>query len=417
MEWIDGFPLVMQMIQNFVFWYPFLMSLFWIAGAVTFSIYREKDNYIEIENYNWPPISILIPCYNEEETVAETIEFLSKISYPNFEIIAVNDGSRDSTGTILVELAGRYDCLRVIDCHENRGKANALHMAAHAATFEYLICIDSDALLDDMAPYYLVRHFLEHGERVGAVTGNPRIRNRDTLLSKLQIVEYASIIGSIKRTQRVLGKVMTVSGVIVAFRKRALMEVGLWDRDMITEDISVSWKLQRRFWDIRYEPRALCWMLVPETLTGIWKQRVRWAQGGQEVIIRNWDVFKDWRQRRIWPIYLEQILSTLWSVLWMIVIIFFIFTATSIKQYVIWFTFTSFAMVILSTIQLFVSLYNDSRYDKVLKYYIWAAWYPTVYWIVNVLVVIAAIPKSIRSRIKGGYATWTSPDRGTRSSL
>ncbi|MGV2687283.1 glycosyltransferase, partial [Clostridium perfringens] len=118
-----------------------------------------------------------------------------------------------------------------------------------------------------------------------------------------------SIIGSIKRTQRILGKVMTVSGVIVAFRKKALMDVGMWDRDMITEDIAISWKLQKRFWDIRYEPRALCWMLVPETLKGIWKQRVRWSQGGQEVVLRHWDIFKDWRQRRLWPIYIEQILS------------------------------------------------------------------------------------------------------------
>ena len=59
---------------------------------------------------------------------------------------------------------------------------------------------------------------------------------------------------------------MTVSGVVVAFRKKALVDVGLWDHDMITEDISISWKLQERFWDIRYEPRALCWMLVLKPL-------------------------------------------------------------------------------------------------------------------------------------------------------
>ncbi|WP_251137496.1 glycosyltransferase family 2 protein [Exiguobacterium sp. s150] len=146
------------------------------------------------------------------------------MTYPNLEIIAVNDGSSDRTGDLLIGLADKHDRLRVIDCHENRGKANALHMAAHS---EYLLCVDSDAFLDEEAPYQLVRHFLEGGERVGAVTGNPRIRNRDTLLSRMQIVEYASIIGSIKRTQRVMGKIMTVSGVIVMFRKKALLTVGL----------------------------------------------------------------------------------------------------------------------------------------------------------------------------------------------
>jgi biofilm PGA synthesis N-glycosyltransferase PgaC len=410
-------PRLIQIVENYIFWYPFLMSLFWIAGSIIFSATRENEEEIDLEKYSWPKISILVPCYNEEETIGETIEYLNELSYPDFEIIAVNDGSRDNTEKILIELAEKFQRLRIISCRENKGKANALHIAAHAASSEYLLCIDSDALLDDFAPYYLIRHFLEKGERVGAVTGNPRIRNRDTLLGKLQLVEYASIIGSIKRTQRVIGKVMTVSGVIVAFRKRALVDVGLWDRDMITEDIAVSWKLQRRFWDIRYEPRALCWMLVPETLPGIWKQRVRWAQGSQEVVIRHWDIFKDYRQRRIWPIYLEQILSTTWSLLWLIVTVYFIFRAADINQLLIWISFNSFTMVIMSCIQLYMSLLNDSKYDNVLKYYFWAAWYPTVYWIVNVFVVISAIPKSIRSRMKGGYATWNSPDRGNRSSL
>jgi biofilm PGA synthesis N-glycosyltransferase PgaC len=184
---------------------------------------------------------------------------------------------------------------------------------------------------------------------------------------------------------------------------------------MITEDIAVSWKLQKRFWDIRYEPRALCWMLVPETLQGIWKQRVRWAQGSQEVILRHFDIFKDYRQRRIWIIYIEQVLSILWSVLWLIMSIYFIFRAQNIKELLIWLSFNSFSMVLMSCIQLFLSLKYDSKYDNVFKYYIWAVWYPTVYWVVNVFVVISAIPKSIKSRIYGGYATWISPDRGMRS--
>ena len=270
-------------LANYVFWYPFVMSLFWIAGSIIFVKKREKYIELEIGQINWPMISILIPCYNEENTIEETIAFMEKIAYTNKEIIAVNDGSKDKTGEILHKLAKKYDNLKVIDCKENRGKATALKLATFASKAEYLICVDSDAVLDPYAAHYLIYHFLHNGERLGAVTGNPRIRNRDTLLAKLQIVEYASIIGVIKRSQRIWGKIMTVSGVVVAFRKKALVDVGLWDHDMITEDISISWKLQERFWDIRYEPRALCWMLVPETIGGIWKQRIRWAQGGQEV--------------------------------------------------------------------------------------------------------------------------------------
>lgn len=399
-------------LEAFVFWYPLIMSLFWISGAIIFSFYREKNKELNFEEIEWPKMSILVPCFNEEETIRETIGNLSSLSYPDYEIIAINDGSTDNTINILKEMAEKEDKLKVINLLQNRGKANALHVATYASKSEYLLCIDSDALIEDSAPYYLISHFMKNGERVGAVTGNPRIRNRDTLLSRMQIVEYSSIIGSIKRTQRILGKIMTVSGVIVAFRKKALVDVGLWDRDMITEDIAVSWKLQKRFWDIRYEPRALCWMLVPETIKGIWKQRVRWSQGGQEVLLRHWDIFKDWRQRRLWPIYLEQAMSVLWSFTWLIVTVIYFFRAKNLNELMMWFAFNSFALVMISHIQLIISIVNDSKYDRVKRYYIWASWYPSIYWMLNTFVVIAAMPKAIISRIKGGYAIWSSPDRG-----
>ncbi|MCR4944648.1 MAG: poly-beta-1,6 N-acetyl-D-glucosamine synthase [Clostridium sp.] len=412
MNYLSGLTSVLRKGALFVFWYPYIMSIIWITGSLIFSHFRENREEVDFSKYKWPKISILLPCFNEALTVEETISNLSKLSYPDYEIIAVNDGSTDNTGKILEALGEKYEKLRVINCLENKGKANALHMAAHASKSEYLICVDSDAILDDKAPYYMVKQFIDNGDRVGAVTGNPRIRNRDTLLAKIQLVEYASIIGLIKRTQRILGKVMTVSGVIVAYRKKALVSVELWDRDVITEDIGVSWKLQKKFWDIRYEPRALCWMLVPETLKGLWNQRVRWAQGGQEIIFRHIDIFKDWRQRRIWPVYLEQVFSLIWSISWVGTTIVALFHARVRQDLLLFFSFSAFALSMLSFIQLFISMKQESTYDNIMKYYLWAAWYPTFYWFVNTFVAIAAIPKSIKSSIRGGYATWKSPDRG-----
>ena len=405
---------IINKLAIYVFWYPLVMSLFWIAGSIIFAKKREQHIELEMNQIDWPMISILIPCYNEEDTIEETIYLMNKIAYPNKEIIAVNDGSKDKTSEILYRLAKQYDNLKIIDCKENRGKANALKLGTFASKAEYLICVDSDAILDPYAAHYLIYHFLHNGERLGAVTGNPRIRNRDTLLAKLQIVEYASIIGAIKRSQRIWGKIMTVSGVVVAFRKKALVDVGLWDHDMITEDISISWKLQERFWDIRYEPRALCWMLVPETIKGIWKQRIRWAQGGQEVIIRHWKVILDWRHRRLWPIYYEQWASLFWNCSWLIVTVYYFIVANTIQELLIWFTFSSFSLVFLCMIQLFTSLIIDSKYDNVLPYFLWGAWYPFIYWILNAMIVIFSFPKAVKSRIKGGYATWASPDRGIR---
>lgn len=404
----------LSFLSQFVFYYPFIMSLFWMAGALIFYIYREQDDPVNFNEIEWPMVSFLIPCYNEESTIEETIHHLSELPYPKKEIIAVNDGSTDQTAKVLRNLADHYKELRVIDCSENCGKANSLQIACHAARAEYLICVDADALLDSDSAYYLIYHFIHNGERVGAVTGNPRVRNRNSLLAKLQIVEYASIIGSIKRTQRIIGKVMTVSGVVVAFRKKALVDVGLWDRDMITEDIAVSWKLQRHFWDIRYEPRALCWMLVPETLRGIWKQRVRWAQGGTEVLLRHWNVFLSWKQRRIWPIYIEQSFSVIWSFSWLLLMTFKQVTAITWQQHVIWFALSSFILVGMSFVQLFSSVFIDSKNDPVRKFLLWSPWYPICYWIIGTLVVIAAFPRAIKTRVKGGYAVWSSPDRGIK---
>ncbi|MDA6375394.1 poly-beta-1,6 N-acetyl-D-glucosamine synthase, partial [Escherichia coli] len=81
-------------------------------------------------------------------------------------------------------------------------------------------------------------------------------------------IEYASMVGSIKRAQSIMGKINTISGVFTLFRKSAIEAVGRWDIDMITEDIANSWKFHLHGYHIKYEPRALCWMLVPETVSG-----------------------------------------------------------------------------------------------------------------------------------------------------
>ena len=232
-----------------------------------------------------PRVAIIVPCYNEADNVRDVIGHLFGMRYPDFEIIAVNDGSTDQTGALLDELATRDSRLRVIHQATNQGKAVGLTTAALMASAEYLVCIDGDAILDHDAIPWLLRHF-ESGARVGAVTGNPRIRNRSTMLGRLQVGEFSSIVGLLKRAQRTYGRIFTVSGVVTAFRRSALAHAGFWSPDMLTEDIDISWKLQTNFWAVRFEPRALCWILMPETLHGLWHQRLRWAMGGVQVVVK-----------------------------------------------------------------------------------------------------------------------------------
>ena len=293
-----------------------------------------------------------------------------------------------------------------------------MNMAAMICNHDFIVGIDGDAVLDPNTVHWLMTHFVKDTDaRVGAVTGNPRVRNRSTLLGKLQVGEFSSIIGLIKRAQRVYGRIFTVSGVIVAFRKSALQRIGYWTADMITEDIDISWRLQLDHWDIRYEPKALCWILMPETITGLWKQRLRWAQGGMEVFKRYSKSLFTWKKRRMWPIALEYITSVIWSYLVALVMLLWLFGnfITIPEPFYISTIIPGWNGVILGLtclIQFAVSLKIDGRYDKGLgKVYYWMIWYPVAYWLLNVVTVVIAVPKAI-FREEGKRATWKSPDRG-----
>lgn len=403
---------MLRLIEEFVFWYPAIMAVTWMVGAVIFYLCNERKGALPL--YETPLVSILVPCFNEADTIEKTLKELSKIQYPNYEIIVINDGSSDNTSEVVMGLLSKYDKVRFIDLKENNGKANALYLGLLASKGEILMGVDSDAYLMPDALNYIVPHFTNpyNGERVGAVTGNPRVRNRSSLLAKLQLCEYASIISLIKRTQRIWGKVMTVSGVVVAFRKRALLECKLWDRDMITEDIGVTWKLEKNFWDVRYEPRALCMMLVPESIKGLWVQRKRWTKGGMEIIRRHHDIFRSWETRRLFVVYFEQIISITWALCWLLMlIILLIGLYTTGTWYALPYIWKSLFLSTVCIIQFAVAMLLDSRYDKnLLKNASVAIWYPFCYWYVNALLVISQLPSLFKRNKK--LATWDSPDRG-----
>ncbi len=406
----------MEWLFNFVFFYPFCMAFVWIAGSIIFRLFIKMYLPAVPAVAGTPPVSILIPCHNEEDCIEETVRRLQRIDYPVFEIICVDDASRDNTPAILYRLQDEFSNLRVITLKSNQGKGTGMCMAALCARSEHLMCIDADAILDPASVRYMMWHF-QNSSRVGAVTGNPKVRNRTSILAKVQVGEFSSIIGMIKRSQRVLGVVYTVSGVVVMFRKRALLEAGFWSNNMVTEDIDVSWKLQLTGWDVRYEPRALCWILMPETIKGIFKQRLRWSQGGNEVLLKYWHCLKNWSQRRMWPLYIEYAISVFWCycflltvLLWAVGLVFTLPLGWRVDSLL-----PSFAGVVIAltcVLQFSVGLLFDARYDPTMRKLIpWLIWYPAIYWVVNTAVTIVAFPKAL-FRNKSKLAVWTSPDRG-----
>lgn len=412
---------LLSMLLDFAFYYPLVMSMFWMSGSIIYFLHWERRQPPRTRPEplsSQPPVSILVPCHNEGSQVRETIEQLARQRWPQFEIIAVNDGSTDDTGAQLDALAAEVPQLRVIHLASNQGKAMGLRMAALAARHEFLLCIDGDTLLDEHAAHWMLRHLLD-SPRVGAVTGNPRIRNRSTLLGKLQVGEFSSIIGLIKRAQRVYGRIFTVSGVIVAFRKRALLDVGYWNTDMVTEDIDVSWRLQMRHWDVRYEPNAMCWLLTPETVRGLWRQRLRWAQGGSEVLLRYAGSLFTWRRRRMWPVALEYLLSLLWAYLMLVVVGLWaagklVALPEGLQVPSLLPRWNGVILGVTCLTQFLLSLVVDRRYEaRIGRNYYWMIWYPIAYWLINTLTTVVAFPKALLKR-RGERAVWISPDRGLR---
>lgn len=412
-------PLISILFQ-FAFFYPIIMSFFWMSGGLYYYVRRERNARARTDPppMEFPFASLLVPCHNESDNVHETIAAAMAQRYPDFEVIAINDGSTDDTADKLNHLAEQHPRLRVIHMDRNLGKANAMRMGALAAGSEYLVCIDGDAMLDEYAMHWMVWH-LKSGPRVGAVTGNPRIRNRSTLLGRLQVAEFSSIIGMIKRAQRVYGRVFTVSGVISAFRRTALHRIGYWAEDMITEDIDISWRLQMDHWDIRYEPNALCFILMPETLKGLWRQRLRWAQGGVEVLMRHGALLLRWRKRRMWAVLLEYLLSVTWAYTMLFIIVLwalgkFFQLPPQLQVLNLLPSWHGVILALVCMLQFASSMIIDRRYETgVGRNYFWVIWYPMVYWVLSLVTTVVAVPRTVMKQ-RRTRATWVSPDRGIR---
>jgi biofilm PGA synthesis N-glycosyltransferase PgaC len=153
-------------------------------------------------------------------------------------------------------------------------------------------------------------------------------------------------------------------------------------------------------------------MLVPETVKGLAKQRGRWTSGGMEILRRHGNIFKSWKERRLFPIYLEQVLSILWSFCWLLMLIIILIHLFVDHTYIqMPYIYKCLFLSSICLIQFFVAMRLDKRYDPcLLRHSVTAIWYPFVYWYINALLVIRSVPTLFRRNRK--LARWSSPDRG-----
>lgn len=306
----------MNLLSGFVVLYPMIVSLIWIMGAIFFSV---KQRQIPLKKpakgEGEQLVSVLVPAHNEEETLHEVVESVANLTYHNIELVLIDDGSADQTLAVMHQLKEKYQAqfpIKIVPIIKNGGKANALNVGLDSAEGEYLLCLDSDAYVDQDALKQMMREFYTD-PTVGAVAGRPVVRNRTTLLGRLQLLEYIGIIDIIKRGQSfITGHITTVSGVIVVYRKKAVQEVNRWTVEALTEDIDMTWKLYTHHWRVAYCPQAVSWILVPEHMKALIRQRRRWARGGLEVLIRNRQLIFTGKLAEQW-LLIDMVISNLWA--------------------------------------------------------------------------------------------------------
>ena len=294
-----------EFLLAFVALYPVCTAALWMAGGLLFRFFEEESSTKEPEG-GWPGVTVLIPAFNEASVIGTCVEAALAADYPTLEVLVLDDGSTDDTSAAARAAAGGDERCRVLRDPVNRGKADRLNFGFQNARHELVAVTDADTHLHPQALKLLVARMCRT-PMLAAVAGAPHVTNRGRFLLAMQILEAAAIIGLIRRTQAVTGRVGVVAGVLGLFRRDRVLEVGGYDPRMATEDIDLTWKLLLAGWLTTYEPKALVGMEVPSSIRALWAQRTRWARGQGEVLRVHLGEVLRWRNHRMWLLGLESL--------------------------------------------------------------------------------------------------------------
>lgn len=408
----------------FLGFYPIFGALFWILSGVFYALF---DRYQKEENYRFtneePLITILVPAHNEELMIEKTVTYLlEELNYTNYEVIVIDDASKDRTYEILEKMAAKHENLKIIRIEENQGKAHAFNVALAFSSAEYILSNDADTVPEADALKKYMQYFLSDNGQTAAVTANMDVSNRENLVEKSQVVEFSSIVGLIKRSQMIVLKSMyAYSGANTMYRKSALIDVGLFRQDRATEDISICWDHQINGWKSVFAPNIIFHMNVPNTIRMLFRQRKRWAQGGTEVWLSSgrFVLTHPIKYFNQFVMYLDQTASISWSFFYVVSLFFFIKEvlfllatgeySTLIFKLELVFIYIFF-QILVGMIQITVALFLDRKYDK-MKYLIYAPFYLLWYWQVNPFTIVLTFVPAVKSILGYGKGTWKSPTR------
>ncbi|MFF1322105.1 bifunctional polysaccharide deacetylase/glycosyltransferase family 2 protein [Streptomyces chartreusis] len=250
--------------------------------------YRQRNRH----RFSWgppvrQPVSVIVPAYNEKECIANTLQSLAQSTHP-IEIIVVDDGSTDGTSEIARAAARELGMTNVrVIRQENAGKPAALNNGVRSAGHDIVVMMDGDTVFEPDTVRELVQPFADPG--VGAVAGNAKVGNRNTVIGAWQHIEYVMGFNLDRRMYDLLRCMPTIPGAIGAFRREAVLEVGGMSEDTLAEDTDITIAMHRAGWRVVYQEHARAWTEAPGSLKQLWSQRYRWSYGTMQAL---------WKHRR-----------------------------------------------------------------------------------------------------------------------
>ncbi len=323
---VNYFVLGYFLVINGIYVVLYVISFAEIADYVRREVF---SGFSELFTSNYaPPVSVVVPAYNEEATIAESVRSFLTLHYPLHEVVVVNDGSRDATLDVLMRefdlyesdqpvhlqletapLRGVYtsptERLIVVD-KVNGGKSDALNAGVCAAGYPLVCCLDADIILEEDALLRVARPMIESGE-VAAVGGIVRVANGcefekgrlikvktpKKVLPNFQIVEYLRAFIAVRTAWSRLNCLLIISGAFGMFRRRDLILAGGYSEDTVGEDMELTTRIHRvlrendRHYKISFVPDPIAWTEVPDTSRVLGRQRDRWHRGLIETLMRH----------------------------------------------------------------------------------------------------------------------------------
>ncbi len=235
-----------------------------------------------------PTVAVVIPAYNEERVIVQTIASLLACEHPRrFEIIVVDDGSSDATYRVASEAFADDPRVRVFT-KANAGKPAALTLGMAQTEAEIVVALDADTVFTRDTISKLVRHFANPG--VGAVAGNAKVGNRINLLTRWQALEYITSQNLDRRAFDALNCITVVPGAVGAWRRELIARVGGFTDRTLAEDADLTLAIRKLGYAVVYESEAVALTEAPDTVRGFIRQRYRWMYGTMQAAWIHRDV-------------------------------------------------------------------------------------------------------------------------------